>query len=109
MKKVFFSFVLLCFIIISGCTSNQEVQELSHLRPMVRVNDHLFLDTGKEISINLQDLEIAGEIISSTPQHEKPSENNQTNFGFIGSKFAYYGDDIVIFMKDKWILFDRAE
>lgn len=109
MKKVTFAIILLLFIIVTGCTSKQEVQELSDLRPMIMVGDLLFLDTGKVLSIDIDDSAIIGEIHSSTLQHEKPTENGQTNFGCIGSKYIHYGENIVVLINNKWILFERAE
>ncbi|MGB4587888.1 MAG: hypothetical protein WBI17_01475 [Clostridiaceae bacterium] len=109
MKKVTFAIFLLLIIIGSGCTTRQEVQELSDLRPMIMAYDLLFLDTGKVISIDLDDSEIIGKVHSSTLQHEKPTENGQTNFGYIGSKYIQYGENIVVFINHQWILFERAE
>lgn len=109
MRKGFFACLLLLLIIVSGCTGKQEIQELSDLRPMIMVADRLYLDTGKVISIEFDEGEITGEVLSSVPQHDKPTENGQTNFGSIGSKYVQYGENIVILMKDKWILFEREE
>lgn len=85
----------------------EQVKELWDLRPMIKVGDMLFLDTGKEVSIEIGDSEIAGEVVSSVAQHEKPTENGQTNFDSIGSKYAYYEENIVVFLNNKWILFER--
>lgn len=109
MKKVTFAIILLLIFIASGCTIKQEDQELSDRRPMIMVGDQLFLDTGKEIVIEFKESEITGEVHKSVPQYEKPTENGQTNFGSIGSKYVLYGENIVIRIKDKWILFERAE
>lgn len=109
MKKVIFSFFVLLCIILPGCTSKQEVQELSDLRPMIMVGNLLFLDTGKEIAIDLDAAEILGEVHSSTPQHEKPAENGQTNFGSIGSKYVQHGENVALLINGRWILFVREE
>lgn len=109
MKKVTFAMILLLIFFASGCTIKQEVQELSDRRPMIMVGDHLFLDTDKEISIEFKESEGTGEVYTSVPQHEKPTEDGQTNFGSMGSKYAPYGENIVVRIKDKWILFERAD
>ena len=101
--------ILLLIFFASGCTIKQEVQELSDRRPMIMVGDQLFLDTGKEIAIAFKESEITGEVHTSVPQQEKPTENGQTNFGSIGSKYAPYDENIVVRIKDKWILFERAD
>jgi beta-lactamase regulating signal transducer with metallopeptidase domain len=82
-------------------------KQFRDLRPMIKVGDMLFLDTNKEISIEIGDSDIIGEVVSSVTQHEKPAENGQTNFGSIGSKYAYYDENIVVLINNKWILFER--
>ena len=82
-------------------------RQFSDLRPMIKVGDMLFLDTNKEISIEIGDSDIIGEVVSSVNQNEKPVENGQTNFGSIGSKYAYYEDGIVVLLKNKWIFFEK--
>jgi hypothetical protein len=76
---------------------------------MIKVGDMLFLDTGKEVSIEIGDSEIIGEVVSSVAQHEKPTENGQTNFGSIGSKYAYYEENIVVLINNEWVLFEREK
>jgi beta-lactamase regulating signal transducer with metallopeptidase domain len=80
---------------------------LSDRRPMIKVGDTLFLDTNKEISIEIGDSDIIGEVVSSVTQHKKPVKNGQTNFGSIGSKYAYYDDGLVVLLKNKWIFFEK--
>ena len=85
----------------------EPAKEFGDLRPMIKVVDTLFFDTGKEISLEISDSETVGEVVSSVAQHEKPKENGQTNFGSIGSKYAYYEENIVVLINNKWILFER--
>lgn len=80
---------------------------LSDRRPMIKVGDTLFLDTNKEISIEIGDSDIIGEVVSSVTQHKKPVKNGQTNFGSIGSKYAYYDDGLIVLLKNKWIFFEK--
>jgi hypothetical protein len=103
-----FSLVVLLFSII-GCQSKKPVQELGDLRPMIKVEDVLYLDTGNIVPIEIDDLEVIGEIISSVAQHNKPTENGQTNFGSIGSKYAYYEQNIVVLLENGWVLFEREQ
>lgn len=76
-------------------------------RPMVMVNGMLYLDTGKHVPVKINDSAIIGEISSSVDQSEKPTKEGQTNFGSIGSKYAYYDENIVVLINNKWILFER--
>jgi beta-lactamase regulating signal transducer with metallopeptidase domain len=78
-------------------------------RPMIMVNDKIYLDTGKEVSIEISDSDIVGEVISSVDQHEKPIKNGQTNFGSIGSKYANYEGNIVVLINNKWVLFESEQ
>ncbi|MGI1660244.1 MAG: M56 family metallopeptidase [Desulfitobacterium sp.] len=84
-------------------------KQFRDLRPMIKVGNMLFLDTNKEISIEIGDSDIIGEVVSSVTQHEKPAENGQTNFGSIGSKYAYYDDGLVVLLKNKWIFFEKED
>ena len=109
MKRGIFLLILLLVIIASGCTNKQEVNELSDLPPMIMVGNHLYLDTGKEVPIDLNDVKNRGKVHSSTLQHEKPTEDGQTNFGSIGSTYVEEGENIAVLLNGKWILFERAE
>lgn len=82
---------------------------LSDRRPMIMVNDKIYMDTGKVVSIEIGDSDIVGEVVSSVAQHEKPMENGQTNFGSIGSKYAYYDGNIVVLINNKWVLFKSEQ
>lgn len=84
-------------------------KQFRDLRPMIKVGDMLFLDTNKEISMEIGDSDIIGEVVSSVTGHEKPVENGQTNFGSIGSKYAYYDDGLVVLLKNKWIFFEKED
>ncbi len=87
---------------------NSEVsQSLSDRRPMIMVNNKLYLDTGKHVSVEINNNAIIGEISSSVDQSKKPNEEGQSNFGSIGSKYAYYDDGLVVLLKNKWILFEK--
>lgn len=78
-------------------------------RPMVMVNGMLYLDTGKHVPVEINDSAIIGEISSSVDQSEKPAKEGQTNFGSIGSKYAYYEENIVVLINNKWVLFEKED
>ena len=80
---------------------------LSDRRPMIMVNGKLYLDTGKQVPVEIDDSTIIGETSSSVDQSEKPTEEGQTNFDSIGSKYAYYEENIVVLINNKWVLFER--
>lgn len=76
------------------------------LIPMVMVNGELYLDTGHESSVEARCGMMDGEITSAVDGSEKPTKDNQSNFG---TGFGYqYGSQeglIEIFMNDKWWVF----
>lgn len=59
-----------------------EVKELSDLRPMIKVGEFLYLDAGKEVTIDLNTAENVGKVHSSMLQHEKPTEEGPDKFRF---------------------------
>ena len=77
--------------------------------PMVKINDKLYYDTGKESTAKGRCGNMDGQITSTVDGSEIPTEYNQSNFG---SGFGYqYGmdDTIEIFMNDKWFVFENRE
>lgn len=87
----------------------EQAKEFGDLRPMIKVGNILFLDTGKQVSIEIGDSENIGEVVLTVDRHEKPTENGQTNFGSIGTKYACYEENIVVLINNKWILFEREQ
>lgn len=80
---------------------------ITDLRPMIMVNGELYFDTGKQIPVEIDESAIIGEVRSSVNQSEKPTEEGQTNFGSIGSKYAHFEDNIVIFINNEWVIFGK--
>ena len=77
--------------------------------PMVRINNKLYYDTGRESTVIGRCGNMDGEITSTVDGTEIPMEDNQSNFG---SGFGYqYGanDTIEIYMNDKWFVFEYRE
>ena len=77
--------------------------------PMVKINDKLYYDTGRESTAEGRCGIMDGQITSTVDGSEIPTENNQSNFG---SGFGYqYGmdDTIEIYMNDKWFVFKYRE
>ena len=77
--------------------------------PMVRVNDKLYYDTGRESTISGRCGNIDGEITSTVDGTEIPTEDNQSNFGS-GFGYQYGADDTIeIYMNEKWFIFEYRE
>lgn len=93
---------------IDGAYSVKLVQkaELQDKIPMLMVSGKLYFSTGNESSVTSHSGAMDGEISSSVPGTETPTENDQSNFG---SGYGYrYGvnDCIEVFMDEKWMVFE---
>lgn len=73
---------------------------------MVMVNGELYFDTGHESTAEARCGVMDGEIKSEVDGSEKPTENNQSNFG-TGYGYQYGSQEgiIEIYMNDKWWVF----
>lgn len=77
--------------------------------PMVRVDNKLYYDTGRESTLSGRCGIMDGEITSEVDGTEIPTENNQSNFGS-GFGYQYGADDTLeIYMNEKWIVFEYRE
>ena len=77
--------------------------------PMVRVNNKLYYDTGRESTVSERCGNMDGEITSTVDGTEIPMEDNQSNFG-CGFGYQYGEDDTIeIYMNEKWFVFEHRE
>ena len=110
MKK-FISLVLALIMVLTivGCGVEETTTEkqLNDLIPMVMVNGTLYLDTGKESPIKERKCGTPdGEITSSVDQTEKPTKDNQSNFG-TGYKYQYGSEGTIeLYMNEKWWVYE---
>lgn len=76
------------------------------LIPMVMVNGELYLDTGYESTMNGRCGVMDGKITSEVDGSEKPSVDNQSNFG-VGYDYQYGATEgtIEIYMNGEWRIF----
>ena len=83
--------------------------ELYDLIPMVRIDGRLYLDTGKESDITGRCGVMDGQITSTVEPFEKPTKDDQSNFG-VGYEYQFINDNSIdIYMNDKWIKFENRE
>ncbi len=79
--------------------------KMNDLIPMVMVDGILYLDTGKESTAQERCGTMDGEITSTVDQTEKPTKDDQSNFGTgYGYQYASEGT-IEIYMNEKWLVF----
>lgn len=77
------------------------------LIPMVMIDGELYLDTGEESDITRRCGVMDGEITSTVENNERPTVDNQSNFG---EGYEYQGvgaNSIDVFMNEKWIRFEK--
>lgn len=76
------------------------------LIPMVMVNGEIYMDTGQESTVEVRCGMMDGEIISTVNGTERPTKDNESNFG-IGYGYQYGTQEglIEIYMNDKWWVF----
>lgn len=77
------------------------------LIPMVMVDGKLYLDTGKESSVEGRCGVIDGEITSTVDGTQKPTKNGESNFG-TGYEYQYGSQEgtIEIYINEKWWVFE---
>ncbi len=90
--------------------ADRNKEELSDLISMIMVNGELYLDTGHESTAETRCGMMDGEITSTVDGTEKPTKDNESNFG-TGYVYQYGSQEgtIEIYMNDKWWIFATEE
>lgn len=97
---------LLVLFFFCGCEARSGKN--ADLIAMAMVNNELYLDTGIESTYERCGL-MDGEITSSVASTEKPTKNDQSNFGR-GYGYQYGAEGTIeILINDKWIIFATEE
>jgi len=114
LKKFILILLFISLIIFSiGCESSKpevtEIPETQELPPeMISLIDGIWVNTDKEIISEIDEDEIIGEIKSDDILDIK-GEYNTENSKIVGSSYAYYKENIIVRIEDKWILFSTIE
>lgn len=116
MKKIYaLLLVIICVLGLVGCSKTQNddtptTEEKWDLIPMVMVDGELYLDTGHN-NTDIRKCETPdGEITSEVDGSEKPTVDNQSNFGTgYGYQYGATEGTIEIYMNDKWRIFATEE
>jgi len=122
MKELKLIFLILILLIsITGCNSFQmepkenlkegyiQANDNIQVDGMIMVKDNLYVYTGYEVPEKINEETTLGKITSVIDYLETPTENGQANFKIKGAKYAPYGDDMVVQIYDKWILFKNQK
>lgn len=73
---------------------------------MILIDGMLYLDTGKETPMGAA-ASVSGKIRSFVDTTEIPTENEQSNFGFVGNSYALGDGALYVEIDNKWILFEK--
>ena len=80
------------------------------LVPMVMVDGKIYLDTGKESSVEARCGMMDGEITSSVDGTQKPTQDGESNFGTgYGYQYGPQEGTIEIYMNEEWRVFATEE
>ena len=110
MKKWIAMVLSLTFVLgLAGCGQKNQPEEKWDFIPMVMIDGILYLDTGKSNGDLLTSDVIEGEITSAVDSTQRPTENDQSNFG-AGYDYRYgtQEDTAEILINGKWWIY-RAE
>jgi hypothetical protein len=91
---------------VVGCFQNEKEEGLSDRRPMIMVNDKIYMDTGKEIAVEIDASAVLGLITSSVKSTEIPAQNGESNFGNEGAQYAFFDDGLIVLIQNEWLFFE---
>ena len=94
---------------IYSITITKEVVQ-TDLIPMVMVNGEIYYDSGKESNVIERTDHVDGNITSQVKQNEKPTQDDQSNFGIgYGYQYGSVPGTIEICIDGKWWVFVSEE
>lgn len=104
MKRVFGIILSLCLIIVLSACSHQNVVKPEER--MIMTNGKLYYGTSETGPMGDSGC-VDGEILSSVEKDRIPTENGESNFGYIGNSFTKDDGDgaIMVFIEDEWFWF----
>lgn len=109
-KKIIGLYMFILLLIMTSCSNKQlEVSRHSDQIPTVMVGNHLYLETGEKISLEMLDLAVMGVITSEVAHSEIPVKNDQSNFGYVGAQYASYEGGIAVVINNQWQLFRKEK
>ena len=111
MKKIIALFLaLILTLALPGCGKSEEEAAPGALPPVIMVEGVIYADTGKESNtINRKD-GFDGEITTSVKGGERPTENDQSNFGTgYGYQFGELEGTVDLYINGKWWIYADEE
>lgn len=106
-KKLLLAAVLLLCLAGCGTTRTEPITPTTpntHL-PSVMYDDTLYLSTFKQIPGEVDSSAIIGNISSTVPLSQLPTENGQANFDALDAPYALTDEGLAVLVDSEWILF----
>ena len=107
MRKIISCMLLLCVAVaMTGCAAAQPEPTTpnTHL-PTVMYDGTLYLSTFKQIQGEVDSSTIIGNISSTVPLSQLPTENGQANFDALDAPYALTDEGLAVLVDSEWILF----
>lgn len=98
--------ILLTF---AGCSQGKEKGYLYEPKHMIRVDGKLYISTGKEIPVEMEDTAILGTVTSWVKSSEIPRKNGESNFSCEGAEYALFEDGLVVLLQNEWVFFEEKK
>lgn len=101
--------VLLSSLIFSACQIDESRDPIIEESKMIMLKDQIWYSTETEMPIELDENNIEGKIKSSVERTSKPKQNEESNFGELGSSYSFIDDQVLVYLDEEWILFVDEE
>lgn len=96
---------ILCLIaMLTACDTKKY-----DLRHMIMVHGVLYVDTERQIPVEIAPSAVLGTVTSTVDSSETPTKNSQANFDCPGTEYAYYEDGLAVLYNNEWIYFMKGE
>ena len=97
-----------CLIGLIGCSPAEPAEKWDR-RPMIMVDGVIYLDTGKQMPVEMEESAFLGTITSSVDGSEMPTQNGESNFGCEGAPYAYLDDGLAVLLDNEWVFFEKEQ
>jgi hypothetical protein len=78
------------------------------LTPMIVVDNTVYYWTGEELTETPSEKEYSGYIESIVPENRRPTKSSESNLPCLNAPYIIVEDGVVLFYKQKWLLFRSA-
>ncbi len=94
---------------LSGCREEPAPSTPDVLVPAVMYNGEIYCSTGRQLAGEVAPEAIVGEITSTVPLSQWPTEEGQANFDGLGHPYAVTSDGLLVTVDNEWTLFELRD